>query len=473
MADSTPNTSLGGGSGSKSPSNKSLGSEQPSSEPLETSSVLESALEEIANEHNPSRTSGPVVSKQPAQLVRNKRSHDEAIGSTFTDLTPGSLSGRVVMATESDAHRTFKRGKLVDIEDVSRNPAPNFVIPSHNRINGVMQEGDVLESQLIPIWKQQNNGVIPPTLFSFTSLRTRFNRAARLRPADATYRKTGDLEVAELSDDEGTSAAPITDLSTVPAPAPTRNPTLTTAPANAPVQLEQQLEQENKRRRRRNRRKGGNEGQEGEQSRVNQASGSITTLPPPPTCANCHKANHLLGSCPGPVDQDGFLPGCVLHNTMKHSYDECRLLALSPTQQHVSHTIIARAGLPPVRTLRSWPEMALLQSTGPLLAAAAAFPLTRRTSLAVSREAIETYDFGNPSPFQLATDPQTHNLAGVFDNMGSLRTSERVPVMEPEDNQVMGDQPLDVQASKPREPLFEPMLEDEVDYEDSDGYLEN
>jgi hypothetical protein len=40
-------------------------------------------------------------------------------------------------------------------------------------------------------------------------------------------------------------------------------------------------------------------------------------------CANCGRRGHRLGDCVGPVNVDGEIYGCPIHNTKLHSYDEC------------------------------------------------------------------------------------------------------------------------------------------------------
>lgn len=40
-------------------------------------------------------------------------------------------------------------------------------------------------------------------------------------------------------------------------------------------------------------------------------------------CANCGRRGHRLGDCVGPVNVDGEIYGCPIHNTELHGYDEC------------------------------------------------------------------------------------------------------------------------------------------------------
>ncbi|KAI2462822.1 hypothetical protein F4781DRAFT_418878 [Annulohypoxylon bovei var. microspora] len=52
--------------------------------------------------------------------------------------------------------------------------------------------------------------------------------------------------------------------------------------------------------------------------------------PPPPTdkplpCADCGKVGHHLCVCTGPVDGDGFIADCPIHNTTQHSFDQCAM----------------------------------------------------------------------------------------------------------------------------------------------------
>ncbi|KAI1775558.1 hypothetical protein F4818DRAFT_416849 [Hypoxylon cercidicola] len=175
-------------------------------------------------------------------------------------------------------------------------------------------------------------------LFSFTSLRTRFNHAAGLRPADATYRKTGELKVADLSDNDGASSVIAPSAAKAPpaakslpatkAPPATKVPSAATTPDPAAASLQQKTKRRCKNRDPRD--------------------------PKPVSYANYYKDNHVLGTYPGPINQDRFLPNYVLHNTLTHNYDDYHLGKFLNTQQHIFHLIVARAGLPPIRIARSW-----------------------------------------------------------------------------------------------------------------------
>ncbi|KAI1646749.1 uncharacterized protein F4817DRAFT_339313 [Daldinia loculata] len=81
------------------------------------------------------------------------------------------FSGRLVVATDNEVERHFKRGRLVDMTDLNPNPALNFATTGHDYLTAKISEGEVMEKQLIPTWKQQNGGHIPPTLVNFTRIR--------------------------------------------------------------------------------------------------------------------------------------------------------------------------------------------------------------------------------------------------------------------------------------------------------------
>ncbi|KAI1207559.1 uncharacterized protein F4807DRAFT_469354 [Annulohypoxylon truncatum] len=151
-------------------------------------------------------------------------------------------------------------------------------------------------------------------------------------------------------------------------------------------------------------------------------------------CGNCGKPNHKLHICPGPVEADGCVAGCPLHNTKEHSLDDCRPSWDVPEETVFRILISRRAGLPPLRTSLSWPQLAVANAEKGLRAIpVAAFPLTRSFSCLVPDELIQRYSVNNPSVKQLGVDPRTHTYADLIENIEPWVVSEREkPVKEGE-----------------------------------------
>ncbi|KAI1409437.1 hypothetical protein F5Y13DRAFT_193189 [Hypoxylon sp. FL1857] len=334
-----------------------------------------------------------------------------------------SLPERVVLAPQTRVREKFKKNFLIDLEDLHPNEAANI------HVSGPSMHGHYKASEVLEVWKAQNGGVIPPTKMTLARL-SKASRLAAQSPANIHYR-----ESFEGATDMGY-------LEPTAAPPPQR-------PAGEPAK---------KGKRKRNTRNGprhpNNSHNPGagphnvaaaggyaatvdadEEDRLEvQDVGRPTGYAAPPSaghslapsrsvCANCGKSDHSLDRCPGPVDGHGFLPGCVIHNTMDHGYDQCPRGSLLTTRQHFFHLVENRAGLPPVRTIRSWPNLA----TGPNARRLDdVYPLSRVTSLGLSRHAIDNYDFSESAPLnQLENDGQTNSFEAVSRNLDLLNMSER------------------------------------------------
>ncbi|KAI1458662.1 hypothetical protein F4805DRAFT_474178 [Annulohypoxylon moriforme] len=135
--------------------------------------------------------------------------------------------------------------------------------------------------------------------------------------------------------------------------------------------------------------------------------------PPPAKCANCGKEGHKLDVCPGPVNEDGFLPGCPIHNTAAHNIDLC-----GPHSDAVffQYAVAKRAGIPPIRSAIAWPS--LIDRPGFV---SVSFSLTRAFSRQVDRRLIDGYIFNmQPFQYQLGTDPMTQDVDRIHHNMADL-----------------------------------------------------
>ncbi|KAI0844576.1 hypothetical protein F5Y00DRAFT_266404 [Daldinia vernicosa] len=65
------------------------------------------------------------------------------------------FSGRLVVAMDDSIKRHSKRGRLIDMADLSDRPAINFSLHGPNHMTAKFGEGEVMERDLIPLWKQQ------------------------------------------------------------------------------------------------------------------------------------------------------------------------------------------------------------------------------------------------------------------------------------------------------------------------------
>ncbi|KAI1660587.1 hypothetical protein F4813DRAFT_350393 [Daldinia decipiens] len=139
-------------------------------------------------------------------------------------------------------------------------------------------------------------------------------------------------------------------------------------------------------------------------------------------CGNCKKPDHTLSRCPGPVDEDGFVSGCMLHNTKEHNYDECPMLYNLTIGVHFGLLVECRSGLPPIRSQEfNWVHLATHFQDKRL----EAYPLTRSFSLKLSEEAIASYDFSeDASVFQLGSDPLTRSFDALIENHERLQKTK-------------------------------------------------
>ncbi|KAI1480343.1 hypothetical protein F4774DRAFT_425121 [Daldinia eschscholtzii] len=441
--------------------NRSPRSEQPSANaPGRSEARLQAA--------RPGQSQNQLVqSSGVGQVAGRKR------GSEVSDLDPtDGYSGRVVMTTQDQVQNHFRRGRLVDMTDLSQHPARNLVVPGRNHLTGVFTEGHVMENQLLPIWRQQNGGVIPETLVSLTRLRP----GARLQ--------------AQLGEHVGT---PDNARLGLEPPEPAR----ITAP-QPPAEKQDKGKKKTRAERRRARREherlermaaqaasqrfSSHDGEDWRTDDFAESEGGddYTGQNPPsqqefnfelpagapslpaPTCANCKQPDHLLSRCPGPVNEEGVILGCVAHNVMDHTYDDCPQAAFHLDYSHFHFLVEARAGLPAVRSEKwNWVDLAVQFKNREL----AAYPLTRAYSLQLTQEAIGAYNFNQgASAAQLGRDPLTCTLDALLQHQEHLRKTEHpygVDEVEEEREEVQqGQQPL-----VPQEDTIMCEPEDDIDYE--------
>ncbi|KAI1469604.1 uncharacterized protein F4812DRAFT_457004 [Daldinia caldariorum] len=357
---------------------------------------------------------------QLARATGGDRAADQQRGSGLLHLDPNDgLSGRVALNEQDEVESRYHRGRLVDMTDLNAQPARNFV-------------------------RQQNNGTMPRTLVQLT----RINRGSRNRGI-ISDRLDGPDNIrtgAQLP-------APIQAAALQPLPA---------APA-APATQEQRAKRRKKNRSQRKRARlqreelehaaahsQGPRHREEEEHEVKDEYQKDTRMMDPPergagdrgtrgnassqpnfefrappegpslhTCANCKRVEHVLSSCPGPVDQDGLIPGCVIHNSMDHTWDECPVATRLPLGLQVFNTLVAnRSGLPAVRCAQwNWVDLAMAAEKTKL----EVYPLTRAFSLAITGETLSAYLSGNA---QLGPDPLTCSYDAMLLNWRRLRQTE-------------------------------------------------
>ncbi|KAI1395208.1 hypothetical protein F4819DRAFT_505854 [Hypoxylon fuscum] len=152
--------------------------------------------------------------------------------------------------------------------------------------------------------------------------------------------------------------------------------------------------------------------------------GDRETSPRPPSVTNTASASAIFENPnPGPVDADGFLPGCPVHNSIRHGYDDCRVTKGSGRYHHFHFLVAQRGGLPPIRTAQhSWVDIAIQNAQWPCTA----YPLTCGTSRTIILEAFENYSFEPDAPLrQLGEDTLTSSFAQIEANRAQLYHSER------------------------------------------------
>ncbi|KAI2778191.1 hypothetical protein F4815DRAFT_501484 [Daldinia loculata] len=349
------------------------------------------------------------------------------------DNAPASgFSGRLVVATENEVERHFKHGRLLDMTDLN----PNLAIKPPMSMNAILGE-ELGINHLISMWKQQNGGHIPPTWVNFTRIRGGSRLQSRIQEPHGEVDDDLELE-PELDEDEEQ-----------------QQPKALTGPAPPVEEKKKKKMKMNSRQRKRARQEreelerqaahaaasgrvqdsemGNAPESEGGHGRAGQnppfqqqftfrAPASAPSFPPAPVCGNCNKQGHILTRCPGPVDEDGFVSGCVLHNTKQHSCDECYILKTLQIGVHFELLVKCRSGLPPIRSEESnWVRLATRFQDRRL----EAYPLTRSFSLKLSEEVIASYDFSEgASVFQLGSDPLTCSFDAMIKNYERLQKTE-------------------------------------------------
>ncbi|KAI2462823.1 hypothetical protein F4781DRAFT_418880, partial [Annulohypoxylon bovei var. microspora] len=107
-------------------------------------------------------------------------------------------------------------------------------------------------------------------------------------------------------------------------------------------------------------------------------------------------------------------------------FDDC-WPAWKPSMDALRNTtVVCRSGLPPIRTVMSWPDMAEEMLGDLPTQPVNIYPLTRRFSLTISRATIDAYNFSSGSCEQLGVDPMTHDHATVEKNLPALKASEKL-----------------------------------------------
>lgn len=72
-------------------------------------------------------------------------------------------------------------------------------------------------------------------------------------------------------------------------------------------------------------------------------------------CPNCRRLGHTLADCICPISPEGDIPGCWRCNVLNHTIDDCKRPKLTDHDRWIVE-VEGRAGLPPLRSARSWTE---------------------------------------------------------------------------------------------------------------------
>jgi hypothetical protein len=70
-------------------------------------------------------------------------------------------------------------------------------------------------------------------------------------------------------------------------------------------------------------------------------------------CANCHKSDHRLQTCKGPLTQEGCLRGCPWCNSTSHSWDMCRVRFRNVVNDF-TFEVLQRVGRAPLEMKEDW-----------------------------------------------------------------------------------------------------------------------
>ncbi|XDG03790.1 hypothetical protein ABKA04_003405 [Annulohypoxylon sp. FPYF3050] len=257
--------------------------------------------------------------------------------------------------------------------------ALNITLQGKNFLQGSFREGEALQG-VIEAWKMQNGGVIPSSLVQISKIS---DRDLMLRQTSMIERRA-DAELEEVVDDPST-ILPL-------------------------------------RKKRKHRHRGGPG--PALQHPENNAS---------KVCGNCRKHGHVLSQCPGPVDGDGFVPGCPIHNTTRHSLDLCFSLPEEQEAQRqflYQHLIVQRQFLPPIRCTHNWATIVeqLHSSRSVIFDESSHFPFTRVYSRLIAPRLIEMYDFSSPAVGQLGADIRTNTWGSFTINYMYLRDNEALGI---------------------------------------------
>ncbi|KAF3056361.1 hypothetical protein GL218_06429 [Daldinia childiae] len=341
------------------------------------------------------------------------------------------FSRSLMVATEKEDDLGFKRELFRKL--IGLNPDIKYSI-SESGYDQATPEEKFMVNHLTSMWKQKNGGYIPPSLITVTRLRhgTSRQRFMQEDPGDEDRVHEAGQQQQQQQQQQQPKAL------TGPAPPADKKKKKKTkgqrrrareereelerqaAQATASGRV-QDVEMENG-----PESEGGNglagQNPPSQKEFTFQTPAGAPSFPPASVCGNCNKQGHVLSACPGPVDKDGFVSGCVLHNTKKHSCDECYLLQTLSIGVHFELLVEGRSGLPPIRSQESsWVDLATHFQHRRLNT----YPLTRSFSLKISEEAIASYDFsGDASVFQLGSDPLTCSFDALILHSERLSKTE-------------------------------------------------
>ncbi|OTB09876.1 hypothetical protein K445DRAFT_28143 [Daldinia sp. EC12] len=341
------------------------------------------------------------------QLASQKR------GSEVLD--PDPATGHNLTTTEDQVQNRVGRGGLAGAIDLSQRLAQNLVGPRGGSATGYFSGVYVMEDELRPIWIRQEGHAGREIMVSVTALRPGARLQARLG------------EHVGSPDNARIGLEPL---------GPAR---ITAPPPPAEEQDKRKKKTRAERRREFREREGlgrtagqaasqGFSSHDGEDWRTDdfaerEGGDDYTGQNPPsqqefnfelpagapslpaPTCANCKQPDHILLRCPGPVNEEGVITGCVIHNVMDHTYDDCPQVAFHLDYSHFYFLVESRAGLPPVRSEKwNWVDLAVQFENRRLVA----YPLTRAFSLGLTKEAIAAQVFDQDGQTELLrVDPLT------------------------------------------------------------------
>ncbi|KAI0378636.1 hypothetical protein F5Y04DRAFT_290812 [Hypomontagnella monticulosa] len=373
---------------------------------------LQEGLDEIIGSHESKLSTLPLVKRTPSGPLVARKKHP--------------LSEKILLAKDEDVTPVFHRGRVVASRDNSDNPAPNIVKTDRDPwFEGRFKETDAMANETFPLWSLTNRGTLPETFIGMSKFRES-NMLTMDLHADATFKPLDvDHPVTDVDADEQVSSSKKRNRNRNKKSRDRKKAKLvekeetaevsgSPAAASGPARPAE----------------GFGSGTAGvanpatTKSTFAEPRGGFHNAHTDVTCANCHKQGHMLARCPGPVDEDGFITGCPMCNSQEHSYEDCVVACPNSTMMEVFYLINVRAGLPPIRTSRSW--VRLFEENTLMVHGC---PLTAQFSTNIAQELIDNYDFrGTSAPHnQLGEDPLTKSSNSVYLNADLLRATEVYP----------------------------------------------